>query len=181
MSAPQWFIKYRYQVHLSSSEISMFQSSVDMVCVLFNFYSSFCSGSAWNCFPSKEQKLCDGSMWDQMFPNSVFAWVYLLDLCKQHALATALKISFDVCRPSILFVSFFCQKHCILFTLVAVIWRKKLCVLRKAQVPSWDVFHVKLAIKKIGVDMVYTLFSSTAISVADGICQTNSVLFFWCN
>ena len=39
-------------------------------------------------------------------------------------------------------------------------------------------YHVKLAIKKIGVDMVYTLFSSTAISLADGICQTNSVLFF---
>ena len=122
VSALQWFIKYRYQVHLSSSEISMFQSSVDMVCVLFNFYSSFCSGSAWNCFPFKEQKLCDGSMWDQMFPNSVFAWVYLLDLCKQHALATALKISFDVGRPSILFLFlFFCQKPCILFTLVAII------------------------------------------------------------
>lgn len=38
--------------------------------------------------------------------------------------------------------------------------------------------HVKLAINKIGVDMVYTLFSSTAISVADGIYVKQTLFSF---
>lgn len=148
-----------------------------MVCVLFDFYSSFCSRSAWNCFPFKEQKLCDGSMWDQMFPNSVFALVYLLDSCKQHALAIALKISFDAGWPSIFL--FFLSKTLHTFHSCSNHLEEKNFVLKKAQVPSWDVYHVKLAIKKIGVDMVYTLFSSTAISVADGIYVKQTLFSFF--
>lgn len=46
-------------------------------------------------------------------------------------------------------------------------------------------YHVKLAIEKIGVDMVYTLFSSTAISLADGIYVKQTLFSFfdaikWC-
>lgn len=74
VSALQQVINYRYQVHLSSSEISMFQSSLDMVCVLFDFYSSFCSGSAWNCFPFRN-KIC---AMDQSEVRS-FQILYLLE------------------------------------------------------------------------------------------------------
>lgn len=182
VSALQWFIKYRYQVHLSSSEISMFQSSVDMVCVLFDFYSSFCSGSAWNCFPFKEQKLCNGSMWDQMIPNSVFAWVYLLDSCKQHALAQALKISFHVGEPSMCLFFVFLSKTLHTFHSCSNHLEEKNFVCSEKPKYHLEMFyHVKLAIKKSGVDVVYTLFSSTAISLADGIYVKQTLLFFWCN
>ena len=39
--------------------------------------------------------------------------------------------------------------------------------------------HIKLVLLKIDVDVVYTLFSSTAISVTDGICIKQTLFSFF--
>lgn len=80
-----------------------------------------------------------------------------------------------------------CQKHCIFFHFRSNLLDEKLHVQLRIQYSKTPgtilrfFCHVMLVILKIGVDVVYALFSSTAISVAAGICIKQMLFsFFQC-